>query len=559
MVIHDLIIVGAGLAGMRAAIEATKENKLNVAIISKVHPVRSHSGAAQGGINASLGNAASDSAESHTFDTVKGSDYLGDQEAIEILCKEAPRDIYELERMGANFSRDENGRIAQRPFGGAAHPRACYAADRTGHAILHALFEQLMKRGVMVYEEWHVVRLVVEEGIARGVIAINIMSGKLHRIRAKAVIFATGGYGRVFFNSTNAHANTGDGMALAFRAGAQLMDMEFVQFHPTTLKSTGILISEAARGEGGHLLNAAGQRFMEKYAPGAMELASRDVVSRAEQTEIEEGRGTDGCVHLDIRHLGRDKILERLPQIRNLSINFEGVDPIDEPIPIRPGAHYSMGGIRTDIHGRTNIKGLFAAGECACVSVHGANRLGGNSLLEAVVFGRRVGGAAAQFVKETELEDWPQGALPEIAFHIGRIFNRMEGESYSKIKRELQLLMNSHAGVYRNLEKLEQGREKIAGLKGRYENIYVQDFGKIFNTDLLEAVEVGNLLELSSVIIEGALAREESRGAHWRTDYPARDDKKWMKHTVAAMDGESIKLSYSDVSFTKYEPMERKY
>lgn len=559
MVTHDLIIVGAGLAGMRAAIEATKENNLNVAIISKLHPVRSHSGAAQGGINASLGNAAPDSAESHTFDTVKGSDYLGDQEAIEIMCKEAPGDIYELERMGANFSRDEKGRIAQRPFGGAAHPRACYAADRTGHAMLHVLFEQLMKRGVMVYEEWQVVRLVVEEGAVRGVIAINIMSGKLHRLRAKAVLFATGGYGRVFFNSTNAHANTGDGMALAYRAGAELMDMEFVQFHPTTLKSTGILISEAARGEGGYLLNAAGKRFMEKYAPNAMELASRDVVSRAEQTEIEEGRGIDGCVHLDIRHLGREKILERLPQIRNLSIKFEGVDPIDEPIPIRPGAHYSMGGIKTDVHGQTNIKGLFAAGECACVSVHGANRLGGNSLLEAVVFGRRVGGAAAEYVKEADLEDWPHGALPDIAFDIARIFNRMEGESYSKIRKELQQLMNSHAGVYRNRAKLEEGREKIAELKTRYENVYVQDFGKIFNTDLLEALEVGNLLELSSVIVEGALAREESRGAHWRTDHPAREDKNWMKHTVATKSGSDIKLSYSKVSFTKYEPMERKY
>ncbi len=380
MVTHDLIIVGAGLAGMRAAIEASKKGGLNVAVISKIHPVRSHSGAAQGGINASLGNAAPDSAESHTFDTVKGSDYLGDQKAIEIMCSEAPGDIYELERMGANFSRDENGRIAQRPFGGASNPRACYAADRTGHAILHLLYEQLMKRGVMVYEEWHVVSLVVEKGSVRGLIAINLMSGKLHRMRAKAVLLATGGYGRVFHNSTNAHANTGDGMALAFRAGAELMDMEFVQFHPTTLKSTGILISEASTGEGGYLINSKGERFMKKYAPNAMELASRDVVSRAEQTEIDEGRSIDGCIHLDIRHLGRKKILEKLPQIRDLSINFEGVDPIDEPIPIRPGAHYSMGGIKADVDGATNIKWLFAAGECACVSVHGANRLGGNSL-----------------------------------------------------------------------------------------------------------------------------------------------------------------------------------
>lgn len=559
MVTHDLIIVGAGLAGMRAAIEASKKEGLNVAVISKIHPVRSHSGAAQGGINASLGNATPDSAESHTFDTVKGGDYLGDQEAIEIMCSEAPGDIYELERMGTNFSRDENGRIAQRPFGGASNPRACYAADRTGHAILHLLYEQLMKRGVMVYEEWHVVSLVVEKGIVRGVIAINLMSGKLHRMRAKAVVLATGGYGRVFHNSTNAHANTGDGMALAFRAGAELMDMEFVQFHPTTLKSTGILISEASRGEGGYLLNSKGERFMEKYAPNAMELASRDVVSRAEQTEIEEGRDIDGCIHLDIRHLGREKILEKLPQIRDLSIQFEGVDPIDEPMPIRPGAHYSMGGIKADVDGRTNIKGLFAAGESACVSVHGANRLGGNSLLEAVVFGRRVGSSASKYAEDNGLEDWVDGSLADIAFDIAKILDRTEGESYPKIRNELQLMMNSHAGVYRNSEKLSKAKKIIAELKGRYENIYVQDKGKVFNTDLLEALEVGNLLDLAAAIVEGALAREECRGAHWRIDYPGRDDEKWMKHTVASKTDKGLKLNYSDVSFTKYEPTERKY
>lgn len=559
MVTHDLIIVGAGLAGMRAAIEASKKEGLNVAIVSKVHPVRSHSGAAQGGINASLGNAAPDSAESHTFDTVKGGDYLGDQKAIEIMCSEAPGDIYELERMGTNFSRDENGRIAQRPFGGASNPRACYAADRTGHAILHLLYEQLMKRGVMVYEEWHVVSLVVEKGIARGIIAINLMSGKLHRMRAKAVVLATGGYGRVFHNSTNAHANTGDGMALAFRAGAELMDMEFVQFHPTTLKSTGILISEASRGEGGYLLNSKGERFMKKYAPNAMELASRDVVSRAEQTEIEEGRDIDGCIHLDIRHLGREKILEKLPQIRDLSIQFEGVDPIDEPIPIRPGAHYSMGGIKADVDGRTNIKGLFAAGESACVSVHGANRLGGNSLLEAVVFGRRVGSSASKYAEDNGLEDWVDGSLADIAFDIASILDRTEGESYPKIRNELQLMMNSHAGVYRNSEKLTKAKKIIEELKVRYENIYVQDKGKVFNTDLLEALEVGNLLDLAAAIVEGALAREECRGAHWRIDYPGRNDEKWMKHTVAGKTDEGLKLNYSDVSFTKYEPTERKY
>lgn len=559
MVTHDLIIVGAGLAGMRAAIEATKGEDLNVAIISKVHPVRSHSGAAQGGINAALGNAAADSVESHTFDTVKGSDYLGDQEAIEIMCREAPQDIYELERMGAIFSRDEKGKIAQRPFGGAAHPRTCYAADRTGHAILHLLYEQLMRRGVMVYEEWHVVKLVVEEGVTRGVIAINILSGKLHRIRAKAVIFATGGYGRVFYNSTNAHANTGDGMALAYGAGAALMDMEFVQFHPTTLKSTGILISEAARGEGGYLINSEGERFMKKYAPSAMELASRDVVSRSEQTEIDEGRGIDGCVHLDIRHLGREKILERLPQIRDLSIQFEGIDPVEEPIPIRPGAHYSMGGIKIDVNGETNIKGFYAAGECACVSVHGANRLGGNSLLEAVVFGRRVGAAAAGYARDAGLTEWCEYALKDAAMDVAAIMNRIEGEPYPKLRTELQKMMNSFAGVFRNRKKLGIAREKIAELKVRYDNVCIHDLGGVFNTDIIEALEVGNLLDLAEVIVEGALAREESRGAHSRTDFPERDDERWMKHTLAYRTKDGVKLDYGEVSVTKYEPQERKY
>lgn len=556
---HDLIIVGAGLAGMRAAIEATKDENLNVAIISKLHPVRSHSGAAQGGINAALGNAAPDSEESHTFDTVKGSDYLGDQDAIEIMCKEAPGNIYELERMGAVFSRNDKGQIAQRPFGGAAHPRACYAADRTGHAILHLLYEQLMKHGVMVYEEWHLVRLIVEDGVTRGVIAISLLSGKLHRIRAKAVLFATGGYGRVYHNSTNAHANTGDGMAIALKAGAELMDLEFVQFHPTTLKSTGLLISEAARGEGGHLINADGERFMKRYAPNAMELASRDVVSRAEQTEIDEGRGIDGCIHLDIRHLGKETILEKLPQIRMLSIKFEGVDPIEEPIPIRPGAHYSMGGIKVDVNGATNIKGFFAAGECACVSVHGANRLGGNSLLEAVVFGRRVGMAAGKFAMESELPPWPEEALKDVSSEVARILNRLEGEPYPKIKYELQQIMNENVGVFREKNKLEFAIKKIAELKERYKNVSIHDVGDVFNTDLTEALEVGNLLDLAYIIAKGAYEREESRGAHSRTDFKKRDDINWMKHTMANVTEKGLNIEYRKVSVTKYEPTERKY
>lgn len=556
MVSHDIIVVGAGLAGMRAAIEAAK-NGGNVAIVSKVHPVRSHSVAAQGGINAAL--ASNDSWEAHAFDTVKGSDYLADQGAIEIMCKEAPDDIFELDSMGCLFSRDEAGNISQRPFGGADFPRTCYAADRTGHALLHTLYEQLMRQSIAIYEEWFVVFLSVEDGICRGMIAMDIHTGKLHRLHSKAVILCTGGYGRVYKNSTNALINTGDGMGLALQSGAQLMDMEFVQFHPTTLKSTGILISEGARGEGAYLVNSKGERFMKRYAPKAMELASRDVVSRAEQQEIEDNRGVDGCVFLDLRHLGESLIDERLPQIRQLSIDFEGIDLVKDIVPIKPGAHYSMGGIKTDVRGATNIKGIYAAGECACVSVHGANRLGGNSLLDAIVFGRRAGYAASQYAKETTLAEFPENALRDTAQGIAVIINRANGEKTADLRDELAYVMSRYVGVFRDKNRLDTALAEIMKLKARYENISVEDKGDIFNTELISALELGHLMTIAECIVLSAINRRESRGAHYRLDFPLRDDANWLKHTLLSKDGDGIKLSYKEVAITKYKPMERNY
>src|SRR3989338_429604 len=541
---------------LRAAIEAAK-NGGNVAIVSKVHPVRSHSVAAQGGINAAL--ASNDSWETHAFDTVKGSDYLGDQGAIEIMCKEAPDDIFELDSMGCLFSRDEAGNISQRPFGGADFPRTCYAADRTGHALLHTLYEQLMRQGIAIYEEWFVVFLSVEDGICRGMIAMDIHTGKLHRLHSKAVILCTGGYGRVYKNSTNALINTGDGMGLALQSGAQLMDMEFVQFHPTTLKSTGILISEGARGEGAYLVNSKGERFMKRYAPKAMELASRDVVSRAEQQEIEDGSGVDGCVFLDLRHLGESLIDERLPQIRQLSIDFEGIDLVKDIVPIKPGAHYSMGGIKTDVRGATNIKGLYAAGECACVSVHGANRLGGNSLLDTIVFGRRAGYAASQYAKETTLAEFPENALRDTAQGIAVIINRANGEKTADLRDELAYVMSRYVGVFRDKNRLDTALAEIMKLKARYENISVEDKGDIFNTELISALELGHLMTIAECIVLSAINRRESRGAHYRLDFLLRDDANWLKHTLLSKDGDGIKLSYKEVAITKYKPMERNY
>lgn len=556
MVVHDLVIIGAGLAGMRSAIEAARAG-LSVAIVTKVYPVRSHSVAAQGGINAALGTE--DSWEKHAFDTVKGSDYLGDQDAIETMCKEAPGDIYELERMGAIFNRDTTGRIAQRPFGGAGFPRTCYLADRTGHSLLHVMYEQLLKHSIALYDEWHVIKIVEDNGVASGVIALELSTGKLHRVVAKAVLIATGGYGRVFATTTNALNSTGDGMILGLRAGAELMDMEFVQFHPTVLKRTGVLMTEGCRGEGGYLLNSKGERFMEKYAPNAKELASRDVVSRAEQTEIEQGRGVDGCVLLDLRHLGEKKIKERLGQIRELSINFAGVDPILAPIPVKPGSHYSMGGIKTDVNGATCVIGLFAAGEAACVSVHGANRLGGNSLLETIVFGRRAGAGVVEFCKAAKLPRFPETAFCDAAHEIANLMGRTGGESPLLIRKEMKETMESNAGVYRNKERMTKGLDKILELKERFKKVCLTDRSDYFNTELPGVLELGYMVDIAETILKGGLSREESRGSHARVDFTKRDDEKWMKHTVVKDDGAGIKLTYRDVTMTHFTPQERKY
>lgn len=557
MVVHDVIVIGAGLAGMRAAIEAAGRG-LNVAIVSKVYPVRSHSVAAQGGINAAL--KPTDSWEAHMFDTVKGSDYLGDQDAIEVLCTEAPEIIYELEAMGAIFSRDSKGEIAQRPFGGAGFPRTCYLADRTGHGLLHVMYEQLLKHAVYIYDEWNVISLAVEDGMSRGVIAIEYATGKLHRLHSKAVVIATGGYGRVFKITTNALSNTGDGMALALEAGLPLMDMEFVQYHPTTLKRNGILMTEGARGEGAILINSKGERFMEKYAPKVKELAGRDVVARAEQTEIDEGRGVDGCVFLDLRHLGEAKINERLSQIRELAINFAGVDPVKAPVPVQPGVHYSMGGIMIDVNGHTGLKGLFAAGECGCLSVHGANRLGGNSLLETIVFGKRAGRAASEHCLGSALPDFPESALKEAALNVAGLLKRPDrGEAAWKIRDELTENMMTNCGIFRTKEKIKSALDKVLELKDRQRRVAVSDRGDAFNSDILNVMELGWMCDVAESIIRGALAREESRGSHFRADFPKRNDRDWLRHTLVYREGGELKLRYKDVRITRYKPEERSY
>jgi succinate dehydrogenase / fumarate reductase, flavoprotein subunit len=557
---HDVLVVGAGCAGMRAAIEAFDQGA-DVALLSKIHPVRSHSGAAEGGINAALGNASEDSPEEHAYDTVKGSDYLGDQDAIEILCNEAPDDVYQLENWGAVFSRTEDGRIAQRPFGAAGEPRTAYAADITGHVLVHVLYEQVMKRDILTYEEYFAWKLVIDDDRCQGVIAWDILSGGLKTIGAKTVILATGGAGRLYTGTTNAYACTGDGMAMALRVGVALEDMEMMQFHPTTLAPSGVLITEGCRGEGAYLLNSDNERFLQRYAPNAMELASRDVISRAEQTEIDEGRGIDGNVLLDLRHLGAEKIHERLHGTRELSMVFAGVDPIHEPIPVRPGAHYHMGGVETDVDGLTSVAGLYAAGECACVSVHGANRLGGNALMETITFGKRAGVRAAEWALTHTTVAVPPSLEADAQRELGALLGRSDGERPWAIRDELAATMHENFGVFRREEQMQEEGRIIERLKERYERVVVEDKGDIFNNDLTQALELGFLLDLAECMVVAGLARKESRGAHARPyDYPDRDDVDYLKHTLTTFDSDGqVHLDWKPVTMTKWQPEERKY
>jgi succinate dehydrogenase / fumarate reductase, flavoprotein subunit len=556
---HDVLVVGAGCAGMRAAIEAFDAGA-DVALISKIHPVRSHSGAAEGGINAALGNASEDSPEKHAYDTVKGADYLGDQDAIEVLCEEAPEDVYQLERWGAVFSRTEDGRIAQRPFGAAGEPRTAYAADITGHVLVHVLYEQVMKREIPAYEEFFAWKLVVDDDRCQGVICWDIVNGGLKTIGAKTVIVATGGAGRLYTGTTNAYACTGDGMALALRVGVALEDMEMMQFHPTTLAPTGVLITEGCRGEGAYLLNSEGERFLKRYAPNAMELASRDVISRAEQTEIDEGRGVDGNVLLDLRHLGAEKILERLHGTRELSMVFAGIDPIHEAIPVRPGAHYHMGGVDTDLDGLTSLEGLYAAGEVACVSVHGANRLGGNALMETITFGKRAGAHAADWALTHTTVEVPPAVEADAERELKDLLDRTEGERPWAIRDELAQTMHENFGVFRREDDMKRQGEIVASLRERYQRVTVDDKGTLFNNDLTQALELGFLLELADCMVVCGLARKESRGAHARPyDFPERDDENYLRHSLVTWENGRPKLDWKPVTITKWQPEERTY
>ena len=575
MLEHDVVIVGGGLAGCRAALEIKRLNpETSVAVIAKTHPIRSHSVAAQGGIAAALKNVdPEDSWEAHAFDTVKGSDYLADQDAVEILTKEAADVIIDLEHLGVLFSRLEDGRIAQRAFGGHSHNRTCYAADKTGHAILHELVNNLRRNGVIIYDEWYVMRLVLEDGEAKGLVMYRIEDGGLEIVRAKAVMFATGGYGRVYNTTSNDYACTGDGLAMAAIAGIPLEDMEFVQFHPTGLYPVGVLISEAVRGEGAYLINSDGKRFMEDYAPSRMELAPRDITSRAITREIRAGRGVnlDGSaggpfIYLDLRHLGREKIMSRIPFCWEEAHRLLGIDAVDEPMPVRPTIHYCMGGIPVNTDGRVRssadslTEGFFSAGECSCVSVHGGNRLGSNSLLECVVYGRRTGRAIAEYVKNRKLPSFDaQSYLTEAQEQMQQLLNQAGTLRINEVRQEFQDCMTEYCGVFRSQEVMEAGLVKLQEIKAKYEQIYLDDKHPAWNTELIEALELRSIMVVGEMILTSALNRQESRGSHAREDFRDRDDERFLQHTLAYYSPAGIELNYMPVVINRFEPKERKY
>ena len=573
---YQAVIVGAGGAGLWAALELAR-NGIKSAVLTKLYPTRSHTGAAQGGICAALGNQEEDHPEWHMYDTVKGGDYLVDQDAAEILTNEAIETVIELEHMGLPFNRTEDGKIDQRRFGGhtrnfgeAPVRRACYAADRTGHMILQTLYQQCIKHGVEFFDEYHVVDVLIEKGVTSGVVGYRIADGELHVFRAAAVLFATGGFGRMFRVTSNAFSLTGDGVAMAYRRGVPLQDMEFYQFHPTGIVGIGILLSEAARGEGGILRNNAGERFMERYAPTLLDLAPRDMVARAIYMELREGRGINGkdYVHLDLTHLGKEVIDEKLPDITEFARVYQGIEPITQPVPIQPTAHYAMGGIPTNNDARvvidgdaTVLPGLYAAGECACVSVHGANRLGTNSLLDILVFGRRAGRAMTEDIRagSGELPALPADAHEQVEAEIEGLRARPRGENAQHIRLELADQMMDGCGVFRTRQGLAELTHSLRELRSRYAGVAVRDKGRIFNTELLEAREVGYLLDCAEATVAGALAREESRGAHFREDFPERNDTDWLKHTLAYRREGGPDMRYRPVSITKFQPKPRTY
>ena len=575
MLEHDVIIVGGGLAGCRAALEIKRTDpNLDVALVAKTHPIRSHSVAAQGGMAATLKNVdVEDTWEAHAFDTVKGSDYLADQDAVEILTREAPDVVIDLEHMGVLFSRLSDGRIAQRAFGGHSHRRTCYAADKTGHAILHELVNNLKRNGVRLYDEWYVMQLIVEDAQAKGVVMFHIRDSQLQVVRAKVVMFATGGYGRVYNTTSNDYASTGDGLAMSAFAGVPLEDMEFVQFHPTGMYPVGVLLSEAVRGEGAYLINANGDRFMATYAPSRMELAPRDITSRAIVREIRAGRGIhpDGSaggpfIYLDLRHMGREKIMSRIPFCWEEAHRLLGIDAVHQPIPVRPTVHYSMGGIPVNTDGQVRsgpdglIEGFFAAGEAACVSVHGANRLGSNSLLECIVYGRRTGAAIARYVKDRKLPDLnEQSYLSSAQEQIKTLMNQSGTIRIGKLRQDFQDCMTQYCGVFRTEELMQEGLNQLKQLQQQYQQIYLDDKGTCWNTELIEAWELRSLMVVGEIILTSALNRKESRGAHCREDYTERDDGNFLKHTMAFYSPAGIDLNYLPVKITMFEPKERKY